>query len=68
MKPVGAAPPHQQRMPARVEGMQIHTQRNGDGVRRTDPIELFPRESGGADHDVVVRRSAFVRDVGYGKN
>ena len=46
-----------------MEGLQVHAQWDGDGVRRPDAIELFAREPGGAHHGVVVGGGAPVGEV-----
>ena len=60
----GPALTHRARAPRRVEHLQVHTQRDGDGVRRADAIEFFAGESGRAHHGVVVGRGAPVGEVG----
>ena len=59
----GPALPHQVRVSARVKCLQIHTQWDGDGVRRADPVELFAREPRGAHDGVVVGGRAPIGEV-----
>jgi len=49
---------------ARVEGFEVDAEWHGDDVRRTDALELRPRETCGAQHSVVVGRRAPVGEVG----
>ena len=60
----GPLPPHQGGVPARMEGLQVHAQRDGDDVRRADAVEFFARKPGGAHHGVVVGGGAPVGEVG----
>ena len=51
----GAAPPHQGGAPGRVEHLQVHAERDGDGgFVAPMPIEFFAGKPGGAHHRVVV--------------
>ena len=60
----GPAPPHQGGAPGRVEHLQVHAQRDGDGVRRADAIEFFAGKPGGAHHRVVVGGRPPVGEIG----
>ena len=47
-----------------MERLQVHTERNRDGVRRADAVEFLARETGGAHDGVVVGCGARVGEVG----
>lgn len=47
-----------------MERLQIHAQRDCDGIAGVDPVELLAGETGGAHHGVVVRGGACVGHIG----